>query len=97
MLLPPDGRLHVVRWIRNDGQAAQQRFFRRRADAMVFCAKLALFGKHTTTYVAHVTWQPAGEPDAVDFRLAKDRIRRAETRRREGSRHRHDATPGGGE
>lgn len=52
-LIPQEGELFVVRWLRQDGRDVRHKYFRRRHDAQAFAARLDRFGK---TYAIFSTW-----------------------------------------
>ena len=60
-LRPRNGGLWVVRWIRTDGRNAKHRYFRRRADARVFAARLRSLGKPVRVYLTETKWLETAE------------------------------------
>lgn len=55
-LRPRDGRLFVVRWIRDDGHETRHRHFRRQHDAGVLLEKLLEDGHEAAMFVSDTEW-----------------------------------------
>lgn len=56
-LLPRNGRLHVVRWVRADGRDVRHRYYRRVVDARNFLDRLRASGREAAMFSTSVTWE----------------------------------------
>jgi len=56
-LRPPDGRVFVVRWVRNDGRDVVHRFYLRRHAAVARAERLRRWGKDVAVFESPAAWR----------------------------------------
>lgn len=59
-LVPRDGPLYVVRWIRKDGRDVRHRYYRRYAQAAAFALTLRSRGRQCRLFETETNWQDVG-------------------------------------